>query len=80
MLVYTEISLHSFASWSEATTTKQNIINAGLGEDFDTLIEDLYPEGIDETLLNDILWFDSNWVYCSLGMEEYTDTEFFEDN
>lgn len=80
MLVYTERSLHSFDAWSGAITTKQNIINAGLGEDFDTLIEELYPEGLNEMLLNDILRFDYDWVYHSLGMAEYVSPEYLEEN
>jgi len=73
MKVYSEITLLSFQTWSGATETKNRIIEAGKGEEFDSLIEELYPDGIDETKLNDILWFEPEWVYESLGMTEETE-------
>lgn len=73
MKVFSEITLLSFETWSGATETKNRIIAEGKGEEFDQLIEELYPDGIDETLLNDILWFEPEWVFESLGMA--TETE-----
>jgi hypothetical protein len=73
MKVFTETTLLSFETWSGATETKNRIIAEGKGEEFDQLIEELYPDGIDETLLNDILWFEPDWVFESLGMA--TETE-----
>ena len=73
MKVFTETTLISFETWSGATETKNRIIAEGKGEEFDQLIEELYPDGIDETLLNDILWFEPDWVFESLGMA--TETE-----
>lgn len=73
MKVYSEITLLSFQTWSGATETKNRIIEAGKGEEFDSLIEELWPDGIDETKLNDILWFEPEWVYESLGMTEETE-------
>jgi hypothetical protein len=69
MKVYSEITLMQFEAWSGAKQTQLAIIKEGLSEAFDSLIEELYPDGIDETKLNDILWFDADWVYESLGME-----------
>lgn len=73
MRIYSEITLRQFNAWSGAKQTQISIIEAGLSDAFDSLIEELYPDGIDETQLNDILWFDSEWVYESLGMTEQTD-------
>ena len=73
MKVYSETTLLSFETWSGATETKNRIIEAGKGEEFDQLIEELYPDGIDETMLNDILWFETEWVYESLGITEETE-------
>lgn len=69
MKVITNISIEYFNAWSGAKTTKNRIINEGKVDLFDDIIEELYPDGIDETLLNDILWFDRDWVYKSLGIE-----------
>lgn len=73
MKVYNEITLLQFNAWSGAKETQLSIINEGLSDDFDRLIEELYPDGIGETQLNDILWFDSQWIYQSLGMTEQTE-------
>lgn len=52
------ITLLQFKAWSGAIGTKQTIIDLGLEEAFDEYICELYPEGITETQLNDILWFE----------------------
>jgi hypothetical protein len=73
MKVHSEITLLQFNAWSGAKETQLAIIKEGLSEALDNLIEELYPDGIDETQLNDILWFESEWVYESLGMKEETE-------
>ena len=70
MLIVEERALSEFKAWSGAVETREKIIEAGLEEEFERLIDDCYPEGITSTQLNDILWFDSEWVYESLGMTE----------
>ena len=70
MLIVEERALSEFKAWSGAVETKEKIIKAGLEEEFERLINDCYPEGITSTQLNDILWFDSEWVYETLGMTE----------
>ena len=62
--------LHNFDAWSGAKGTKGTILNAHKGSEFDELIEELYPDGLSETQLNDILWFESDWIYENLGITE----------
>lgn len=62
------LSLENFQAWSGAKDTKKTIIKNGKAEEFNYLIEELYPDGITETQLNDILWHDSTWVYETLGI------------
>jgi hypothetical protein len=40
--------------------------------EFENLINELYPDGIDATTLNDILWFEDQWIFEMLNiiMEE----------
>ena len=57
-----------FNAWSGAVDTKQTILENDKAEEFEGLIEDCYPDGLTETQLNDILWFDSDWVYETLGI------------
>lgn len=76
MKVYQEISIRDFEAWSGAVATKDLIIEHDKADEFDALIEELYPDGIDETQLNDILWFDDEWVLESLGIYEEEDEDF----
>lgn len=75
MKITSEISIRNFDAWSGAKDTAETIINAGKANEFDSLIEELYPEGIGETELNDILWFDSEWVFNQLGITEEEEEE-----
>ena len=82
MKIYSEQSLADFKFWSGAETTAQHIWEEQGSEGFDQLeaiLEDLYPDGIDETDLNDLLWFDADTVYEWLGIgnkeEEEEDDE-----
>ena len=70
MTIIKETTLADFEAWSGAVETQNRIIEAGLEAEFERLIDDCYPDGIDETHLNDILRFDSEWVYEALGMTE----------
>jgi hypothetical protein len=63
-------TLVDFDAWSGAIDTKDRIINEGKAEDFDNLIEELYPDGLSETALNDLLWFEDEWIFESLGIED----------
>lgn len=55
-------------AWSGARYAAERLQEEGKGEEFVDLIEELYPDGIDRTVLNDIMWFDRDWIYESLGM------------
>ena len=69
MKVYEDINLKDFESWSGATETKNIIINEGKEQEFEELIEDLFPNGVSATELNDVLWFDQEYVLDVLGIE-----------
>ena len=70
MKITIETNLRDFNAWAGAIYTKNLILDAGLEEEFEELIEDLYPEGLTDTDLNDILWFDGSWILETLGIEE----------
>ena len=70
MLIKTETNLRNFKAWSGAIETKKIILDAGLEEEFEMLIDELYPEGLTDTELNDLLWFDSGWILENLGIKE----------
>ena len=68
MKIYTEISLENFEAWSGAISTLERICNAGKCDLLESVLEEAYPDGMDETQLNDILWFDDEWCYEMCGM------------
>lgn len=75
MKIVSEISVSDFKSWSGAEETQKRIIEEGKCEEFDSLIEELYPDGLTDTQLNDILWFEEDWVFESLGISEEEEEE-----
>ena len=72
MKINSEISIRDFDAWSGA---KDTIIENNKEEEFDSLIEELYPDGLTDTQLNDILWHDSQWVLDTLGISEEEEEE-----
>ena len=58
-----------YQPWAGARDTYALIDCNNKLEELDELITQCYPEGLTETELNDILWFDSEWVLSSLGIE-----------
>jgi len=63
------LSLINFEAWSGAKDTKETIISEGKVDEFDSLIEELYPDGLSKTQLNDLLWFEDDWIYEMIGIE-----------
>ena len=75
MKIISEIGLNEFKAWSGAKATKRRIEEADKEADFERLIDELYPEGLTDTQLNDILWFESDWIFESLGISEEEEEE-----
>ena len=70
MKITSEMSLKNFKAWSGAKDTLNKLIELDKCEELEFILEDLYPDGLTETELNDILWFDDEWIYETLGIEE----------
>lgn len=70
MRIYKEQRASDYKAWSGAVETLERIKYLGLEDSFNNLIEELYPDGIDETQLNDILWFEEDWIFEMLGVED----------
>lgn len=69
MKTYNETKLVDFRAWSGAIDTKNTIIDHNKEKEFEYLIDELYPDGLSETQLNDILWFEPEWIFEQLGIE-----------
>lgn len=68
MKVTKEISLEDFEWWSGAKDTAEIITENGKWNELEELLEECYPEGIDATNLNDLLWFEDDWIFETLGI------------
>ena len=69
MKTHTETTLRNFNAWSGAKDTKELILENRKEDEFDTLIEELYPDGLSEGMLNDILWFEEEWICEMLNID-----------
>ena len=49
--------LRDFDFWGGAASRWEEIQKLGLEDDVAAIIEDLYPNGLTETELNDLIWF-----------------------
>lgn len=79
MKIVEEISITEFEPWSGAMDTHTKILEAGKENEFDALIEECYPEGLSKTQLNDLLWFEDEWIFEMLGIDPDEDEDEEED-
>ena len=68
MTITYELDLERFEAWSGAKDTLDKIIDEGKCEELEGILEDMYPDGMTETELNDLLWFESESIYEWLGI------------
>lgn len=73
MKVYYELNLSNFEGWCGGEDTLRRILDNGKEDEFMAVLEDCYPDGMTATELNDLLRFDADWCYESVGLE--TETE-----
>lgn len=67
MLMIT-MDIYDFEPWSDAVDTYNRIHDAGLLDTLDAELEMIYPEGISEVGLNDLLRFDADFCYDLVGL------------
>ena len=68
MTITYELDLNSFEAWSGAKDTLERIQREGKCTELENILEELYPDGMTETELNDLLWFEPETVYEWLGI------------
>ena len=74
MKIYSEKSLRNFEFWSGAKENADELPSAQLDK-VETILEDLYPEGMDETQINDLFWFDFDTIKEWLGITDEEEAE-----
>ena len=67
-------SLRNFEFWSGAKENANELTGAQLDE-VETILEDLYPEGMDETQINDLFWFEFDTIKEWLGITDEDEAE-----
>lgn len=70
MTIKSEKSLRDFHFWSGAKQTVEYLTDAEL-DTIEQILEDLYPDGADETDINDIFWFEEDMIAEWLGYENF---------
>lgn len=70
MKIYTEIRLENFEAWSGGADTLCTLTHEQC-ETLESILEDLYPDGMSETELNDLLWFDDDTIAEWLGFSDW---------
>lgn len=70
MKIYEEKSLRNFEFWSGAKDTVKYLTDEEL-DTMESILEDIYPDGMEDTQINDIFWFDDDWVAEMLGYEDF---------
>ena len=72
MKIYSEKSLNDFEFWSGARDTVQYLTSDEINQ-VEQNLDDLYPEGMDETDINDFFWFEDNTIAEWLGYDSFED-------
>lgn len=70
MKIYAEKSLRDFEFWSGAKDTVKYLGYNEL-DLIESILEELYPEGMDETTINDIFWFEDDTIAEWLGYNNF---------
>ena len=70
MKIYSEKSLRDFEFWSGAKD-RVKYLSAEQLDTIENILDDLYPEGMTETEVNDLFWFDEDTIAEWLGYENF---------
>lgn len=74
MIIMKELPLKENEFWGGARYITDRLTN----EEFDIIeqgLEELYPDGVDETELNDLFWFDEDLIAYFLGYDSFEELE-----
>lgn len=69
------VDFSDYKPWSGAVDTYELIKDADKLDELEAYFEELYPDGITATQINDILWFDGKEVLKYLGLGDEEDEE-----
>ena len=67
------LSIIDFNAWRGAEDTKKTILKHNKSDDFEHFINELYPDGLTDINLNDLLWFESDFIFENIGIDQEED-------
>ena len=70
MKIYKHESLTEFEFWSGAKDTVKYLTDEEL-DTIEEILHQVYPDGVDETELNDFIWFEADVLAEWLGYEDF---------
>ena len=70
MKLYREESIRNFDFWSGAKDTAKYLTEDEMNT-IEEMLEELYPDGMSETELNDFFWFEDDTIAEWLGYEDF---------
>ena len=70
MKIYAEKSLRDFEFWSGAKDTVKYLTLNEL-DTIEEILEDVNPDGMDETEINDFFWFEDDTIAEWLGYDDF---------
>ena len=70
MLIHSETSLRDFNFWLDGADNANCLTYEQL-DIIEDILTDIYPDGIDETQLNDLMWFDEDLIAEWLGYADF---------
>lgn len=70
MKIYKEESLSSFEFWSGACDTVKHLKAFEL-DIIESLLDDAYPDGMDETDINDLFWHEPDAIARWIGYDSF---------
>lgn len=76
-MLYKEMSIYDFEPWSGAVNTYRRLERNSKLNDLERLLPELFNGDVEETELNDLLWFEPNTVYELVGLQ--TESEIRDD-
>lgn len=76
MKIYTEKNLRNFEFWGGAVDFVTRLTFEQLDQ-VETILEEEYPDGMDETTVNDIFWFEQDTIreWLDMPTEDQEDTK-----
>lgn len=70
MKIYAEKSLRYFDFWSGARD-RANVLTYEELDQIESMLEELYPDGMEDTAINDLFWFEEDWIAEMLGFADW---------